>query len=222
MKITFTLASLSEAVLNAVGAVATEAESRLVSMQQECCTSEGRATLALAFEALRRGLSNPLWAYAYMVDDRGELKPVQTHRNPAQSLWVESGMLVIEGERNALWNDELQGVMEALEASGAVPETYETSDTRLTPYETLWDYIYNRGTYGERVAYMQNYYNASGEFVGNCPEREALEALGLSRGDVITLAAFPLAKDWETGEEWDGVGNYAPRESKIGKPAHLR
>lgn len=222
MKLVFTLTALSESVLNAVAAVTTEAESRLSDMLRECRTSEGRATLALAFEALRRGLSNPIWAYAHMVDNRGELKPAQTHRNPRQNMWVEGGMLFLEGERNALWNDELQGVMESLAASGAVPETYETSDTRLTPYETLWDYIYLRGSYAERVAYIQNYYTPSGEFTGRCPEREALEALGLRRGDVITLAAFPLAKDWEGGDEWDGVGNYAPRESKIGKPAHLR
>lgn len=222
MKLTFTLAALPESVLNAVAAVATESESRLSDVLRECRTSEGCNLLELALSALRRGVANPQAAFLYSVDYRGELKPAQTHRNPRQSMWVEGGMLFVEGERNALWGDELQGVMEALEASGAVPETYETRDPRLTPYETLWDYIYLRGSYVERVAYMQNYYTREGEFTGLCPERDALESLGLSRGDVVTVAAFPLAKDWEGGDEWEGVGEYYPRSTKVGKPLHLR
>lgn len=225
MKLAFTLTALSVAVLNAVAAVATESESRLSDMLRECRTSEGCSLLGLALSALRRGVANPQAAFLYSVDGMGVLKTTSYNRNANQLMWMEKGMLVIEGERNALWNDELQGVMEALRESGAVPETYETSDTRLTPYETLWDYIYNRGGYAERVAYIQNYYTPSGEFTGRCPEREALEALGLRRGDVITLASFPLAKDWEGGDEWDewdGVGEYYPRSTKVGKPLHLR
>lgn len=222
MKLAFTLAALPESVLNAVAAVATEAESRLSDMVRECRTSEGWHMLALAFEELRLGFSNPCWAFTHEVDGNGALKPLRTHRNPNQGMWVNSGMLFLEGERNALWGDELQGVMEALRESGAVPETYETRDPRLTPYETLWDYICLRGTYAERVAHLQNYYTREGEFTGRCPERDALGSLGLSREDVITVAAFPQAKDWEGGDEWDGVGEYTPRAAKIGKPAHLR
>lgn len=61
------------------------------------------------------------------------------HVNPDQSIAVEGTTVTVTGQRNALWAEHGEA-MKALQAAGAQPLIYETSDWRLAWDETLWAY----------------------------------------------------------------------------------
>lgn len=91
---------------------------------------------------LRNGLVNPDVPYAYYISEWDDtVLQREPYRNPNQSASICRDYLTIEGERHALWGDELQGLMRALKESGIEPVGYETSDNRLKWHETLSSYL---------------------------------------------------------------------------------
>jgi len=89
--------------------------------------------------------------------------------NYSQKVTVSGDFLTFEGERNALWGDELAPIMRA--AVGGSPLRYETSDRRLEWYETLDDYMNKRASLGEALEYFRQ---------GHCMPNTLLNLLGVS------------------------------------------
>lgn len=85
------------------------------------------------------GRINPDVPYKFVVMSDGALFR-GSYRNQNQSAFVCRDYLLLNGERNALWGDELKGLMQALKDSGIEPCAYETSDDRLEWHETLASY----------------------------------------------------------------------------------
>ena len=102
--------------------------------------SNAPSVLCSAVE-LRNGLINPAIPYTCRVPewDSRSLELV-SYRNAHQSALICRDYLEIEGERCALWGDELAGLMQAIKDSGIEPCFYETTDERLEWHETLASY----------------------------------------------------------------------------------
>ena len=76
------------------------------------------------------------------------------YTNPAQSVRVVGGTLIVEGYRCALaYDGGFNAAINILGTADAVPVSYETSDNRLAWYETLDGYLCTRRTDAERVEY---------------------------------------------------------------------
>ena len=76
--------------------------------------------------------------YSQTEDSYGETQWRQ-HVNPNQHVLVVGTTITVEGERCALWGDHHAEAMGILRDSGAVPTSYQTSDSRLEWHETLAD-----------------------------------------------------------------------------------
>ena len=63
-----------------------------------------------------------------------------TSVNEDQQMVLDREFLHVEGQRCALWGDDLAPIMESLRDSGVEPLSYETSDKRLKWFETLHDW----------------------------------------------------------------------------------
>lgn len=63
-----------------------------------------------------------------------------TSVNEDQQMVLSREFLHVEGQRCALWGDDLAPIMESLRDSGVEPLSYETSDKRLKWFETLHDW----------------------------------------------------------------------------------
>ena len=68
----------------------------------------------------------------------GEIQ-YQQHVNQNQHVLVIGTTITVEGERCALWGDHHAESMKLLRDIGAVPTSYQTSDSRLEWHETLAD-----------------------------------------------------------------------------------
>ena len=220
MKITYRLATLSEGILNALAGVASTSERLLTDMANRCASTEGRETIALALAELRAGVANPQLIETHWVKEyTGQLEFCGFNHNTAQRAEVRDGMLTITGERHALLSGRLGAVVELLVSESPEFVDYDTSDTRLKPFETLQAYLYQRGSKAEKIEYFRKFYTPQGEWTGSSNEGAALASWGLSREEILTVAAFPLV---DLGDEEPG---YIPRDRrgvKFGKPSHLR
>lgn len=69
--------------------------------------------------------------------------------NPNQRAALVGTTLTIEGERCALWGDDLAPLMAHLRAIGEQPTAYKTADARLYWHETLASYLETRASPAE-------------------------------------------------------------------------
>jgi len=78
------------------------------------------------------------------------------HINPNQRVdFLHCDLVVVEGERCALWGDHYALALKMLQDSGIKPTLYETSNHCLKWHETLASYMENRASYEEALKHCR-------------------------------------------------------------------
>ena len=131
---------------------------------------EGEAAKAAYQTAFEAEDSHRMYSY-YPQEVGGNLHLIElgSFINPAQSVDLVGGRLVVEGERCPLVQDGALNTVAKIAGYASEKEahsdewaalevaTYVTSDRRLRWYETLACYIFRAGTLDEMVSYMEKH-----------------------------------------------------------------